>query len=346
MSDSTSPGFATRARANAIKERFARYGSAITPQEMLRLAMLAFCLCLPVLSPAETWRFAAIGDIPYSDYERRELPRMIDEIAAEYPELIVHAGDIKHSNERCSDELFRDRHAVFDASPVPFIFAPGDNEWTDCRRVIAGGYDELERLDKLREIFFSQPYSLGKKRIPVTQQPGMSEHMSWRLGPVLFVSLNVPGPDNNFGRRKVPAREFKTRNPKVIDWMKGAFSDARGEKLAGIVILMQGNPGFDHFAAGLPHEGYRELLETLRRETLAFSGQVLLIHGDTHWQRIDHPLRHPGTHQPIANFTRLETFGYPFMGWVKVFINTDASGLFRFEVRSYTPRQGTGPRAD
>jgi hypothetical protein len=114
----------------------------------------------------------------------------------------------------------------------------------------------------------------------------------------------------------------------VIDWLRQGFAAARREQVAGIVIVMQGNPGFKHHAAGLTHAGYRDLLETLSSETLAFPGQVLLVHGDTHWQRIDQPLRDPTTQLPISNFTRLETFGYPLMGWVKVIIDERASAAF------------------
>jgi hypothetical protein len=61
----------------------------------LKLLAAAFGLLLAGTTAAETWRFAAIGDTPYSDYERRELPRMLDDIAAEHASLIVHAGDFK-----------------------------------------------------------------------------------------------------------------------------------------------------------------------------------------------------------------------------------------------------------
>jgi hypothetical protein len=101
---------------------------------------------------------------------------------------------------------------------------------------------------------------------------------------------------------------------------------------------MQANPGVRHDADGLAHAGHRQLLDSLRRETMAFPGQVLLIHGDTHWQRIDQPLRNPLTNSPIANFTRLETFGYPLMGWVKVIVDSEEARLFRFEVRPYGQR--------
>jgi hypothetical protein len=90
---------------------------------------------------------------------------------------------------------------------------------------------------------------------------------------------------------------------------------------------------------GLAHPGFRELLTTLASETSAFSGQVLLVHGDTHWQRIDHPLHDPDTHRPIANFTRLESFGYPFLGWVKVIVDSEQPTLFRFEARPYAPHR-------
>ncbi|WP_313953799.1 metallophosphoesterase family protein [Accumulibacter sp.] len=301
--------------------------------------LLAMGLLLGGAADAESWRFAVIGDTPYSDYEERQLPRMLADIAAEYPDLVIHAGDFKNSSMVCSDDVFLARRALFDASPVPLIYTPGDNEWTDCRQLIAGHFDPQERLNKLREIFFATPRSRGKGTLAVEQHPGgHPEQLRWRLGPVLFVSLNVPGPDNNFGKGQEASQEFLARNPAVIEWLEQGFATARRERAAGLVIVMQANPGFKDAAAGLAHVGYRQLLETLQRETLAFPGQVLLIHGDTHWQRVDHPLRHPATGRPIANFTRLETFGYPIMGWVKVIVDSERPQLFRFEVHRHDAR--------
>lgn len=299
--------------------------------------LIAFvCVVLSCSLHAETWRFAVIGDTPYSDYERREMPNLLKAIADEHPALIVHAGDFKLSSARCSDELFLDRMNLFNSSSVPFIYTPGDNEWTDCKHLSAGRYDPLERLDRLRKLFFDKPASLGKVQIPVEQQSADApENLRWQLGPVVFVSLNVPGPNNNFGMTAQPAAEFLSRNPILTDWLKQGFAKAKRDHAAGIVILMQANPGFKHFTAGLGHSGYRGLLEALQTETLDFAGHVLLVHGDTHWHRIDHPLYHPGSSEPIANFTRLETFGYPFMGWVKVIIDTETPTLFRFESHSY-----------
>jgi hypothetical protein len=53
----------------------------------------------------------------------------------------------------------------FNALPHPLIYTPGDNEWTDCHegRNVAG-LDPLERLAKLRTVFFQGERSLGQKR--------------------------------------------------------------------------------------------------------------------------------------------------------------------------------------
>lgn len=309
----------------------------------MRCLLAAMALLVAVAAHAETWTFAVIGDTPYSDQERRELPALLEEIADQIadqrPAFIVHVGDFKKSNARCSDEIFLDRQRLFNDSKVPLIYVPGDNEWTDCKRLIAGHYDELERLDKLRQIFFAEPRSLGQTTIALERQSSQRpEQLRWRLGPVLLMTLNVPGPNNNFGMAQQASAEFRARNPALIDWLKQGFAAARRERSAALVIALQGNPGFKHFAAGFGHRGYRELLETLRNETIDFPGQVLLIHGDTHWQRIDHPLRNPETGQPLANFTRLESFGYPFMGWVEVVVDTQAQKLWRFVVHPRNPR--------
>lgn len=297
----------------------------------MRSWLVALLLAWSALAGAETWRFALLGDTPYSDYERRQLPKILDAIAEAHVDFVAHVGDIKSGQERCDDSLFQDRQALFNSSRAPFVFVPGDNEWTDCERLSNGAYDSLERLGKLRSLFWSGNRSLGQRQLVLEQQGNAyPEHARFRLGPVLVVTLNVPGSDNDWGLAKDPRPEFLARNPAVLAWVKDSFALARREKLAGIVFLMQANPDFKRFAQGLPHRGFRSLLETLRDETLDFPGQVLLVHGDTHHHQIDQPLRDPGGN-PISRFTRVETYGYPFMGWVKVYIDTDSPGLFRFE---------------
>ena len=58
-------------------------------------ALLGLCLCLASMAAqAENWRFALIGDTPYSDYERQQFPGMLQGITAEHVDFIAHVGDI------------------------------------------------------------------------------------------------------------------------------------------------------------------------------------------------------------------------------------------------------------
>ncbi len=304
----------------------------------LRIGLAALLAAWLTTAGAETWRFALIGDVPYSDYERAELPGMLAAIADRHVDFVAHIGDIKHGGDRCDDAVFEDRLQLFDTSRVPFVFVPGDNEWTDCWRKSNGAYDPVERLAKLRSLFWKNGQSLGREKIPLVRQSAeMPEHARFRLGPVLFVSLNIPGSDNNWTREGEPSAEYRARNPQVLQWLREGFAIARRDGLAGMVILFQADPDFTDFALGNPPRSYRDFLETLRQETLAFPGQVLAVHGDTHISRIDKPLRDLHGHQ-IANFTRLETFGYPNMGWTHAIIDTESPGLFRFETHPWPPR--------
>lgn len=304
----------------------------------MKIWLAALLFVFSGLSQAEVWRFGLIGDVPYSDYERRELAHMLQTINESQVDFIAHIGDFKHGKERCDDSLFEDRYQLFNSSRAPFVFIPGDNEWTDCERLSNGAYDPLERLSKLRSLFWTDGFSLGQKKLALERQPGTyTEHSRFRLGPVLFVTLNLPGGNNNFGLTDMPQREYQARNPVVLAWLKESFTLARQEKLAGIVLLFQADPEFKHFAQGLAHRGYQDFLNSLYEETRDFPGQVVVVHGDSHISRIDHPLRNTQG-KTLANFTRVETFGYPAMGWTRGVIDTDSPALFRFETYPWPPK--------
>ena len=302
----------------------------------MKACLTALLLIFAQWAQAETWHFGLIGDVPYSEYERAELPHMIKAINASQVSFIAHIGDIKSGKDRCDDALYRERHADFARSAAPFIYVPGDNEWSDCDRVSNGAYQPLERLGKLREIFWQDAYSLGIRKIPLERQAGAyAEHSRFRLGPVLFVTLNLPGGNNNFGLTDEPSKEFQSRNPKVLAWVKESFALARHEKLAGIALLFQANPAFKRFAQEIGHRGYQDFLKLLREETMNFPGQVLVVHGDSHNSQIDHPLR-DDQGKKLPNFTRVETFGYPDMGWTRGTIDTSSPTLFHFELQRWT----------
>jgi hypothetical protein len=310
----------------------------------VRCAAFALLAILPFAVHAEPISFGLFGDMPYSKWERAQMPRLIEQMDSENLAFVVHGGDIKSGSSVCSDAAFSDILGVFQASAHPLIYVPGDNEWTDCHRKSNGRHDPLERLEKLRSLFFPDDFSLGQRRLRLERQSAdpryaaYRENVRWATGGVLFVGLNVPGSDNNYngtGREPVPAREFVERSRANQAWLAQAFSDARGRGTRGLMIVIQANPDFEALQAGKPTQGYRDFLWQLREETQSFAGEVVLVHGDTHSHRIDQPLLEPRTGEPLKNFTRLETYGSPFPGWIRVTIDPAAPKLFRFEARPY-----------
>lgn len=293
-------------------------------------ACFALWATLALASAAE-FTFAALGDAPYTTEEESRFIALIAELNRERLAFVVHVGDFKSGHSDCSDGVFMQRREWFELSRHPFIFVPGDNDWTDCWRSAAGGYRPLERLRKLRELFFADTSSLGQRRLELTRQPMANkahpypEHARWVHDGVLFTTLNVPGGDNNFALDRA---EFRARDAAVRDWIGQSFRFARAQQLAGVVLMMQANPWA---AVGARRRGYAPLLETLVVETLDFPGEVVLIHGDTHRFRVDRPLVHPETRVPLANFTRIEVFGSPSVNWVRVRVRDDA-GNVKFEV--------------
>lgn len=142
------------------------------------------------------------------------------------------------------------------------------------------------------------------------------------------------------GRDAADDSEVARRTAAALAWLDGTFSVARVEGLQGVVLAIHGDPGFE----GSPpsptvRPGYEAFVDRLAALVKDFSGPVLLIHGDSHIQRVDHPLTDGTTGQPLPNFTRLETFGSPDIGWIRVVIDSAAG-----RVISYEPRRQPGWR--
>jgi hypothetical protein len=275
--------------------------------------------------------FAALGDTPYTRDEEARFPDLIAELNREELAFVVHVGDFKSALSACTDELFLERRAWFELSRHAFVFVPGDNEWTDCARPLGGSYDPLERLRRLRELFFASALSLGQRPIAIARQSVVSrrvhdypEHARWEHRGVLFVTLNAPGPTNNVRAQA----EHSQRSAAIRDWLTGSFRLARERKARAVVVVMHANPWG---RSGEPRRGFPELLHTLAAEVSNFGGEVLLVHGDTHRYRVDQPLRDPATGATLPNFTRVEVFGSPEMNWVRVRVSEEA-GRIRWEV--------------
>jgi hypothetical protein len=292
-------------------------------------ALAAFALAA---RGAERFSFAAFGDAPYFAFEEPAVVRLIESFAAARVAFAVHVGDIKAGSARCSDELFEQRLRMFDAAPVPFVFTPGDNEWVDCRRAAAGGYDPLERLEKLRALFHAGTASLGRRTIPLERQSedprfrAHRENVRWTFGGVVFVTLNIPGSNNNLGRDAAMDAEHAARMAANFEWLDEAVRRAEAAHTRGLVVFTHADPRFGRGAARV--DGFARLREVLRAHAEWLARPMLLVHGDGHRYRVDRPLRDRATGRPLERFTRVEVFGTPEVNWVRIDVDPANPRLF------------------
>jgi hypothetical protein len=57
---------------------------------------------------------------------------------------------------------------------------------------------------------------------------------------------------------------------------------------------------------------------------------VLLVHGDTHYLRVDKPIRRSPT-GALETFTRAETFGSPDAHWLRLTVDPRGEHLLRLQ---------------
>ena len=302
---------------------------------------------------AADFSFGLWGDMPYAkNKDGAQTQAVMDSINASDIAFSIFDGDFKDGSSSCHDALYAHTWHTFNTMRQPLVYVPGDNEWTDCHRSNSGGFDALERLSLIRRTFFGKPESLGQTKVLLIQQgesgAKFSENTRFAHRGIVFVGLNVPGSNNNWvsnaqecTHKSVRTQldcdaanaEYLERNKANIEWLKAAFAQARAQSARGVVVVIQANPGFDLSEtwpldeSTLPeYSGYRQWMAALIAQTESFTGQVLLVHGDDHFFKIDKPLYSPN--KMLKNFTRVQTFGSPSNHWVKVTVDVSTPQVF------------------
>jgi hypothetical protein len=295
----------------------------MTTARGLIAVLLALALAGPV-SAEPLVRFLAIGDIPYLPGEDLLMEAMLGEAVPRRAAFVVHVGDVKRGSAPCTDNALSRTAEIFRTQPVPVAFTPGDNEWTDCRRQAAGGYDPEERLASLRRVYYGDRGVLRLAELgAVTPDPAYPENYRFLHRGVLFVSLHVVGSHNNLQRGA--SAEHEARSAANRHHLRAAIAAASEEGAKAMVLLFHANAGLEK---AKPPRGYGPLHEDLRHLLREYPGPVLAIHGDTHRYRYDQPLRDPATGAPEPRFRRLEVPGSPIVGGVWVSIDPQAPEPF------------------
>ncbi|MFZ9264916.1 MAG: hypothetical protein ACO222_07110 [Polynucleobacter sp.] len=277
-------------------------------------------------SYAKELSFTAIGDQPYFSNEAfRQLINRINQ----HPQskFTIHVGDIKNGASVCSDETFLEVKKLFDGFEKPLVFTPGDNEWTDCHRASNGSYQQLERLEKVRSVFFQEGKSLGQQALRLENQSKLMpkyrsyiENQRWADQDVLFVTIHQVGSNNNLDHQ-VPGAiaEHQARNAANMAWLNNSFQLAKNKKYAAVVIAMQS----DIFDPRVPKEsGFKDFIQTISKLSASFKKPILLIQGDSHQYVVDQPIKNQAG-ETQENVLRLIVPGASLVDAVEVTIDTD-----------------------
>jgi hypothetical protein len=183
------------------------------------------------------------------------------------------------------------------------------------------------------------------------------ENRRWSFHKVTFATVNVQGTCNNLCSSGGNApdvggdpTEYAARNAADLQWLQDTFDEAKANGSAGVMIVWQADPGWDlsdGTRAPLRNpntlaetdgaaDGYVSILTKLRNLTIDFKKPVVLVHGDSHYFRIDKPFL-DSQGRRLENFTRLETFGDHQenndndVHWVKALIDPQSRDVFAFQ---------------
>lgn len=294
------------------------------------LPLLAACATRP--SGAGSFSFALMADQQYTARSAAGFSAMLEAISQENLAFVVHAGDFKAgSSAPCTDALYLQRRAEFERSRHALVYSPGDNEWVDCRRASNGGYEPLERLAKLRQVFFARALALGQEPMAVQRQSDVfahdpvlgrySENLLWVHAGVVFATFNIQGSNDNLGFDAAGDREHAERTRANIAWLKHALQRADRSDIAALAVFQQANPGFGHDPRAVARSGHAEYLRAFEEMAAALDKPVLFAHGDTHRYHVDRPYVSPLTGRALDHVTRVETWGHPFVNWVRVTVD-------------------------
>jgi hypothetical protein len=268
----------------------------------------ALAVCFPLTLAAQSgYDIALIGDMPYGTANEPRYERVIADINQYNLDFVAHIGDTKSGSTRCDDSHYTKTLGYFNSFEKPVIYSVGDNEWTDCMRANNGAYNPLDRLALVRKTYFTTNMSLGKHPIALQRQsddPKYALYTENRMlvkSPVVFVSIHMVGSNNNLEYKSAQGvanpfydsdKEYAARNAANLAWLHTAFDTARNTGALGLMILTQANT-FETFldtSTGATHSGFVDFMAALRDETNKFSGEVVMVSGDTHYMRVDKPM--------------------------------------------------------
>jgi hypothetical protein len=242
----------------------------------------------------DSHRFGVIGH-SFNRGGEKQLRQALQDSSEPSLAFVVVTG-IKGDKEGCTDKLYEERRDLIDDAKRPMIVAPAGSDWTACKNS-AGKLNPIERLNRIRELFFGEPTSLGQKKIALTRLStsprfrSYAENSHWQIGKVLYATINLPANNNHFVADAGRNNEFEDRLVANRFWLNRLFSLARTDKVDAIVLFSEGDTKALSEPTGLRallrrdvagRDGFTETRRQIVTLAQKFKGKVLMIDSATH----------------------------------------------------------------
>ncbi len=333
----------------------------------------------PVNRSADALTVAVFGDWPYSVHLRdTAAPFLLDSINSDpHVRLVVHVGDIHSGSMPCTGAGLNPLPAgsspnwnesiwdIFQQFHDPFVYTPGDNEWSDCHKMkqLSSGAP-LNELAAVRNLFFpTAGLTLGEHPRQVISQATdfdpefpddaqFIENVIWEQSRTVFVTMNVPGGSNDdattwaapFTDNTAQMQERTQREAANLRWLAKAFDMAEADGAAAVVVISQA----DMWDTEAALTNYTPLVTELANRTVEFGKPVLLLNGDSHRFQVGQPLADHSSAtgmihntQDVPNLTRIVVQGALTVDgnnprkWLRLTIDPRTPAVFSWENVSY-----------
>jgi hypothetical protein len=262
--------------------RLLRSATGITHSLTLLGALIA-----PLAMAQDSFQFGVVGHTFGTTPDEAVLRKALADSDADNLAFVVVNG-IKAGSEPCSDALYNRRRDLLRQAENGVIVSLAASDWVACRS--KSGAIASERLNRLRDLFFSDEFSFGASKIPLLRQSvtpkfrSYAENTRWEFGSVLFATINIPATNNHFVQDGGRNSEFEDRLIANLDWLQRLFGQATQKKLAGIVLFCDGNPlappSQHPFLLRGQRDGYAEMRQRINTLAASFRGKVLVVHGE------------------------------------------------------------------
>lgn len=243
-----------------------------------------------VAKDPDSHHFAIVGHRAAEGGEQA-LKDVLGEAKDEDLAFLVVTG-IKGAGEACGDRVYQKRRDLFDKAKRPVILSLTGNDWTGCRNS-AGRTNAIERLNRLRELFYGEPESLGKDKLPLTRLSSSprfrsyAENAHWQVGKILYATINLPAANNHYLPAAGRNSEYEDRAVANRFWLNRLFAIAKQDKVDALVLFAEGNMqplmrpanGLRALLQRTPtgHDGFAETRRQVQQQAARFKGQVLVV---------------------------------------------------------------------